>query len=114
MNLTIDPFLPVAVVAAFAVVGFLLVGLGIARRVRGSIVRALAVSAFAIALLNPALQEEVREPLDGVVAVVVDKSQSQRAAGRADAADALAGGLLERLHATGGVEVRTVTVDRPA
>ncbi len=92
----------------------ILCAVGIARRVRGSLVRLLAVAAFALALLNPALQSEVREPLDGVVAVVVDRSQSQRAAGRAADADALAASMLERLEATPGLDVRTVTVDRPA
>ncbi|MEM9222923.1 MAG: hypothetical protein AAGB11_11035 [Pseudomonadota bacterium] len=108
------PFLPVWLVATFAFVGVALVAFGAFRRVRGSLVRAIAVLLFAAALLNPAIQREVREPLDGVVAVVVDQSQSQRAAGRADASDALAAGLLERLEATPGLEVRSVTVNRPA
>ncbi|WMS42757.1 hypothetical protein RDV64_22325 [Acuticoccus sp. MNP-M23] len=111
---TFAPFIPFAAVAIFAAVGFILCALGVARRVRGSLVRLLAVAAFALALLNPALQSEVREPLDGVVAVVVDRSQSQRAAGRADDADAMAASVLARLEATPGLDVRTVTIDRPA
>ncbi|MEM8664421.1 MAG: hypothetical protein AAGF49_09905, partial [Pseudomonadota bacterium] len=113
-SVAIDPFIPVWLIALFTIVGLALTGLGLWRRVRGSLVRVVAVLLFAAALLNPALQEEVREPLDGVVAVVVDRSQSQRAAGRADASDALGAGLLERLEATPGLEVRTATIDRPA
>ena len=106
------PFIPVWAVALFAVVGVVLCGIGLARRVRGSLVRGLAVALFAIALLNPSLQNEVREPLSGVVAVVLDRTQSQRAAGRADASDALAADLVERLEATPGLDVREVVVDR--
>ncbi|MEO1102231.1 MAG: hypothetical protein AAFW98_00630 [Pseudomonadota bacterium] len=113
-SLALDPFLPVWLIGLFAIVGLALTGLGMWRRVRGSLVRVIAVLLFAAALLNPALQNEVREPLDGVVAVVVDRSQSQRAAGRADASEALGNGLLERLEATPGLEVRTATIDRPA
>lgn len=111
-SLAFAPFIPVWLVAAFAVVGLGLCAFGMVRRIRGSLVRAVAVALFAVALLNPALQEEVREPLDGVVAVVVDRTQSQRTAGRAEAADALAADLVERLEATPGLDVRTVTVDR--
>ena len=113
-TLALDPFLPVWAVALFAAVGLALAGLGIARRVRASLVRMLAVALFAIALLNPSLQREIREPLDGVVAVVVDRTQSQRAAGRDEATEAMARSLVSRLDATPGLEVRTLVVDRPA
>lgn len=113
-SFALAPFIPVWLVAAFAVVGLALCALGLARRVRGSLVRAVAVVLFAVALLNPALQEEVREPLDGVVAVMVDRTQSQRTAGRVEAADAVADELVQRLKATPGLDVRTVTIDRPA
>jgi hypothetical protein len=49
-----------------------------------------------------------------VVAVVVDRTQSQRAAGREEATVEIADALTERLENTPGLEVRTLTVDRPA
>ncbi|MCF3934168.1 hypothetical protein L1787_12165 [Acuticoccus sp. M5D2P5] len=113
-SLAFHPFIPWWLVAAFAAVGLVFAAIGIARRVRGSLIRGLAVLLFAIALLNPALQRELREPLDGVVAVVVDRTQSQRAAGRVEATDALAADIVQRLEQTAGLEVRTLTVDRPA
>ena len=112
-TLVFSPLIPYWAVAVFALVGLGLCVFAYVRRVRGALVRLVAVALFALALLNPALQSEIREPLDGVVAVVVDRTQSQRAAGRADAADALAADLTERLEALPGLEVRTVTVDRP-
>ena len=111
-SLAFAPFVPVALVALFAAVGLSLCLLGMIRRVRGSALRAIAVVLMAVALLNPALQSEVREPLDGVVAMVVDRTQSQRAAGRVEATDALAADLRARLEATPGLDVRTVTIDR--
>ena len=59
---------------------------GVAARVRGVALRALASALLVAALTNPVLQREEREPLPGVVAVVVDKSGSQRlgSAHRAD------------------------------
>ncbi|MBJ3775952.1 hypothetical protein [Acuticoccus mangrovi] len=113
VSVAFSPFVPVWLVAAFAVVGLTLAGLGVVRHVRGSAFRLVAVALFAIALLNPALQREIREPLDGVVAVVVDRSQSQRTAGRLAATDRVAADLTRRLEATPGLEVRTLTVDRP-
>ena len=108
-----SPYLPVWLIAVFAVVGLGLAGFGLARRVRGSMLRLAAVALFAVALLNPALQREVREPLSGIVAVVVDRSQSQRTAGRVEETDAIAADVIARLEATPQLEVRTLTVDRP-
>ncbi len=112
-SLAFGPFIPIALIALFVVVGLALCTLGMVRRVRGSLLRAFAVVLLALALLNPALQSEVREPLDGVVALVIDRSQSQRAAGRTAATDALAKDLRTRLEATPGLDVRTITIDRP-
>lgn len=109
-----SPFVPWWVVALFAAAGLSLTAIGMIRRLRGSWLRAGAVILFALALLNPALQREIREPLSGVVALVVDRTQSQRAAGRIAATDALAADLEARLKATPGLEVRTLSVDRAA
>ncbi|WP_420391703.1 hypothetical protein [Acuticoccus sp.] len=112
VELAFSPLIPVWAVAVFAVVALVVAGLGLLRRVRGSALRIAAALVFAFALLNPALQREVREPLSGVVAVVVDRTQSQRTADRVPATDALATDLVARLEATPGLEVRTLTVDR--
>ncbi|MBE7185739.1 MAG: hypothetical protein INR68_15180 [Methylobacterium mesophilicum] len=50
---------------------------GLALRTRGALIRAAAFLAIAGALLNPVLLDEKREALKSVVAVVVDRSQSQ-------------------------------------
>ncbi len=112
-GLALDPIAPVAFIAIFGVLGLALTAFGAVRRVRGSLVRTAAVAAFALALLGPALQREIREPLSGVVALVVDRTQSQRTAGRVEDTDAIAADLTERLEALPNVELRTVEVSRP-
>lgn len=113
-TLAFDPFIPWVAVALFALLGVAMCVLGFVRRVRGSLVRLVAVGLFTAALLNPALQREIREPLSGTVAVVVDRTQSQRAAGRAQDADRFADDLVARLDALPAVDVRRIDVDRPA
>ncbi|MEM6848662.1 MAG: hypothetical protein AAF580_11405 [Pseudomonadota bacterium] len=112
-GLALDPIAPVAFIAIFGVLGIGLTAFGAVRRVRGSLVRTAAVAAFTLALLGPALQREIREPLSGVVALVVDRTQSQRTAGRVEDTDAIAADLTERLEALPNVELRTVEVSRP-
>ncbi|MCB1492443.1 MAG: hypothetical protein KDJ77_11725 [Rhodobiaceae bacterium] len=64
-------------------------------KVRGTGLRALAMVALAIALMNPILKREDREPLPSTVAVVVDESASQRIAGRTDETEAQAERLMD-------------------
>ena len=113
MNWTIAfaPLVPVPLVAAFAAIGLALVAFGLARRVRGSLVRALAVAALALALLNPSLLNEVRAPLTSVVALVVDRTQSQTIGERAAQTDAAREAVRARLDALENVEVREITLE---
>ncbi|HYC80484.1 MAG TPA: hypothetical protein VEB65_01780 [Solirubrobacterales bacterium] len=67
-----------------------------------------------LALTNPVLQREEREPLPGVVALVVDESASQRLGDRTAQTEAAVAALKERLQALGGFEVREVhATERP-
>jgi hypothetical protein len=53
-------------------------------RSRGAWVRALAIALFVLALANPSLTREDRDPLTSVAVVVVDKSASQTFGDRAE------------------------------
>ena len=46
-------------------------------RKRGAVLRACALAVMAIALINPVMVEEQREPLKSTVGIVIDESQSQ-------------------------------------
>ncbi|ALV27919.1 hypothetical protein [Pannonibacter phragmitetus] len=110
-SLSFAPFLPWPVLggAAALVLGFLVAGL--LMRVRGTWLRALALALALAALTNPALDREDREPLSSVVALVVDKSQSQALENRAAVTDNAARELEERLAALPGFELRRIEVN---
>ncbi len=81
---------------------------GLAAGRRGSLVRLLAFVALALALVNPVLLDEQREPLKSVVAVVVDRSQSQDIGDRTAETDAALAAVTERLSRFGQFDVRVV------
>ncbi len=110
MNLSVafSPLLPAWLAIALAAVGALLLAFGFARRVRGTWVRALALIALVLALFNPILLREERDPLSTVVAVVVDKSASQSLDGRTERTEAARAALAERFAGLDGIELRTI------
>ena len=82
-SLSFAPFLPWPLVAGVrASSPSLLVVPGLWRRMRGAWLRAVAALALLLALANPVLTNEDREPLSTVVALVVDQSASQSLDGR--------------------------------
>jgi len=85
---------------------------GLFFRQRGAWVRFLALAALAAALLNPVLLDEEREPLKSVVALVVDRSQSQDIADRQAETSAALAGLQQRLARFPQFDVRVVEAGR--
>ncbi len=74
----------------------------------GSVLRAGLLGLFVLALLNPSLRQEDREPLPGVVAVVLDRSTSQGLDARPQQSEAARAELAERLAGLRDVEVRWI------
>jgi len=111
MSLTIDfaPLVPVWLIIALGLAGVVLVAFALSRRIAASWLRAIAAAAMAIALLNPVIVAEDREPLPTTVAVVVDQSASQRLENRGETTAAALAALTERLQALGDIDVRTIT-----
>ncbi len=109
-DIAFAPALPWPVIVVLAAAAALLLGFGLWRRAGGLGWRALGLAALLLALANPSLISEKREPLNDVAAVIVDRSASQRIGDRlADAATAA-----ERLEAAlaglSDLEVRIVEV----
>ncbi|WP_018387170.1 membrane protein [Ancylobacter sp. FA202] len=77
LGLAFDPLIPLPWLIAAAVIASAVALLVIVSRTRGSLLRALAITLAVLALANPSLTREEREPLSTVVAVVVDQSASQ-------------------------------------
>ena len=108
MNLSIsfEPLFSITLLAIVLVPLLLIVGAGLLVGQRGSLFRLAALGALALALFNPVLLDEEREPLSSVVAVVLDESQSQEIGNRAETARAALEGLKERLSRFGQFELR--------
>jgi hypothetical protein len=93
--------------AALAVAGILAVLLLVSRS-RGASIRALALGLIVLALANPSLTREDRDPLNSVAVVVVDKSPSQNFGDRTRQTEAARAAIVERLNKIPGLETRVV------
>jgi hypothetical protein len=76
-GISFTPLVPAYVVWATAVVAFAISLLLVFGRTRGALIRTIALALFVLALANPSITREDREPLTSVAVVVVDKSPSQ-------------------------------------
>jgi hypothetical protein len=102
------PFVPWPVLWTIAAIGaVLLVALFWWAR-RGAVLRLLAFALLLLAVANPHLKQEDREPLNDVVAVVVDESQSQAIAGRTERTETVRKDLEEKLKAFPNLDLRFV------
>ena len=72
-----DPFVPAALLPAAAAVALLLITVVVIRRGRGWLLRALAIASLLLALANPNVLREHRQPRPDTAVVVVDDSLSQ-------------------------------------
>ncbi len=102
------PFVPWPVLWALAGLGVVLLALLFWRSRRGAIFRLLSYAVLLLAIANPQLKQEDREPLNDVLAVVVDDSQSQAIAGRTARTAELRKELEERLKSFPNLDVRWV------
>ncbi len=108
MNIAFSPLLPWSVIGVFALVAAALAIFGLWRRVRGATIRTLALALLLLALANPVVMNEEREALSTVVAVIVDRSQSQQNADRTAMTDQALAELKERLARYPRIEPRIV------
>jgi hypothetical protein len=110
MSIVFAPHIPAALlglVIGFAVV---FVAYGFVIAARGTWARGLAFLALILALANPLMVRENREPLSDVAAIVVDHSQSMSIGNRKADADKAAAALRARLKQEQNLDVRVVTV----
>ena len=110
MNWSINfiPFVPWPALWVIAAIGAVLLALLFWRARRGAVLRLLTFAALLLALANPHLKREDREPLNDIVTVVVDDSQSQTLAGRTGRTAELRKALEESLKEVPKLETRFV------
>ena len=102
------PFVSWPVIWALAAFGVVLFALLLWRARRGALLRALAYAMLLLAIANPHLKQEDREPLNDVLAVVVDDTQSQAIAGRDPRTEAIRKDLEERLKTFPNLDIRWI------
>ncbi len=112
-SLVFSPLLPLPWLIGFGVVAAILLVPGLIRRMRGAWFRLAAAVALLLALMNPVLLNEQREPLSTVVAMVVDKSASQSLDGRDTVTAEAADELTRRLGEFHNIEVRRIEAGGP-
>lgn len=107
-SLSFDPLLPLWALVAGGAIALFLAALSGYLSLRGWVLRSLTMALLLFALANPAIEREDREPLSSVVALVVDKSQSQRLADREATTDEAALEIQRRVAALKGFDLRVL------
>jgi len=114
MNVELEPFLSLPWLIGILTPLALLVLITIFLRMRGGLIRGLAAIALALALLNPVIVSEEREPLKSVVALVVDRSQSQQLGERRADTDTSLKAVQDQLATMPQFETRVVEAAEPS
>jgi len=109
-NLSLAPELPLWLIAGIVVLCGLFVIWGLIQGLRGSWLRATAWVLISLALLNPSIISEDREQLKSVVAVIVDKSSSQKLDDREKQTEEIRKNIVERIKQLSNFEVRELEV----
>ena len=108
LSVSFTPLLPPALLWAMAIAAVVVLALGFWTRRRGTWLRALGFALVLLALTDPSLVREERQPLKDVVAIVLDRSGSQTIGERRAQTDAARAAIADRLATLGDVETRFV------
>lgn len=108
LGISFSPLIHAQIVWAAVAATFVIAMLLVFSRSRGALVRTLALALFVLALANPSITREDRDPLTSVAVVVVDKSPSQEFGDRLAQTEAVRAQLGERLGRIPNLEVRFV------
>ncbi len=106
-----DPLLPWEALGAVGAAFALLLIFAGWRGLLGAWMRALGVAVILLALANPSLQEEQREPLADIVVILVDETASQRIAGRQEQSETALAELTDAIERRGNTELRVVRLE---
>ena len=109
-SMALSPLIPLPFLVVLALAALLAAGAAIVLAGRTAILRALALVALTVALADPSFVKEDREPVKDVVAVVIDRSASNRLADRSQQTDKARAEIERQLRALPGFEPRIVEV----
>ena len=102
------PLLPVFMIGGLAAIAALLLAVALWRRAAGVWWRLAAFAVLLLALANPSLVEEQRNPLSDVVFIVADESTSQDIENRGSQTEQAVAHLLTQIGALDDTEVRLI------
>ena len=110
-SLVFEPHLPAFLLAGLAALCLLSILFGLFRRAKGIVVRFVFFCLLLLALANPVLRREQREPLDDIALLMVDRSASQRITGREPQLDQAVEELRRKLSELPNLSVREVAFE---
>ncbi len=113
-SIVFAPHVPIGVLWALIAAAVVLAGYAFAVRARGAWARALALTVLILAIANPLIVRQSRQPLPDVAVIVVDHSQSMSLGSRLPNADKAVTELKKKLAAQKNLEVRVTTVTTKA
>ncbi|MGQ3046189.1 MAG: hypothetical protein ACT6Q8_12985 [Niveispirillum sp.] len=107
-DIAFAPLIPWAALIPLALLAVLIAGYGLYRRARGGWWRLGGLLVLVLALSNPSLVTEKREPIKDVAVVVIDQSPSQKIGDRTARTEKAAAAIQEKLSRFPDLEVRVV------
>ncbi len=110
MSLAFSPLLPWPLFWTLTAIAFVVALMVLWSRMRGAVLRAAALALLPLALANPSIISQEREPLTTIAAIVVDRSQSQLTPERIRQTDEALAALQARLAKYPGIEPRTIEI----
>ncbi len=110
MNIIFAPLIPIIGLIIISLIAAVLIGISLFTKQRGAWLRSGAFVALILALANPILNNEEREPVKNIVSVIVDRSQSQSVQDREQQTDAALAQLTEQLARYKNIDVRVKEV----
>lgn len=109
-HIIFSPLLPLTVLTTLAILAALMLGFALYRRARGGWLRALLFALLLLALANPSLIGETREPLKDKALLVIDDSASMALGNRAQQVKEAADAIAQKLAGFSDLDVETVHV----
>ncbi|MGL4439719.1 MAG: hypothetical protein ACRCUE_10615, partial [Bosea sp. (in: a-proteobacteria)] len=109
-SLSFTPLVPIWLLAGLALIALAAAGAALVLQRGRGVLRALALLAMLFALGDPSLVHEEREPVKDVVAIVIDRSGSNRLADRAEQTQRARAALERQLAGMPQLEPRFVEV----
>ena len=102
----LSPLFPLAAIAGLALAALVILALGLVRRAPGLVWRLLALAGLMLALLNPTVVVEERDPLKDIAVVILDQSPSQNIGERMSRGEEALAALEEKLAGREDIELR--------